>query len=85
MLADADSQIVVPTTEDVDAIRGFRIVKWGKPPMSFDNYECTRCQFSTLWPTKMSKHQAEDNHVWAYPGQNPRAPGDPGKDVEPEY
>ncbi len=53
--------------------------------MAYDNFVCIRCQFATLWPAKMAKHQAEDNHVWAYPGQNPRAPGDPGKDIEPEY
>ncbi len=53
--------IIIPG--DVDQNRGYRITKWKK----FDNYECIHCQYSTLWIEKMEKHQAKDNHPWAYP------------------
>lgn len=39
------------------------------------NYECTECQFSTLFPDRMQLHwdnASKHKHVWAYPeGEKP--------------
>ena len=61
-----ESVIITPSQEDVDKVRGYRIGQWNQ----YKNYECIYCQYSTLFIDKMAKHQAEDNHPWAYPGQN---------------
>jgi len=71
--------VVIPG--DVDQARGYRIGKW----RTFKNYCCLYCQFKTLWIEKMEKHQLEDVHVWAFPGQNPPTPGEVRKSKEPEY
>lgn len=71
-----ESLIIQPTTEDVDKIRGYRIVKWHE----YKNYECVYCQYATLWLPRMEVHQAENDHPWAYPGQNPV----PESEVRPE-
>ena len=72
--------IIIPG--DLDQARGYRIMEW----RGYPNYECIYCQYATLWVGKMEKHQAIGEHPWAYPGQNPRKPGDPGDgNTEPEY
>lgn len=53
--------IVIPG--DVDQARGYRVTKWS----TFDNYECLKCQYATLWVEKMLKHLASGLHVWSYP------------------
>lgn len=73
--------IAAPTQDEIDNVRGFRETKWN----SYPNFECIYCQYSTLWPEKMAKHQSEGIHVWAYPGQNETAEGDPGPAGTPEY
>lgn len=78
MPTEPSVNIVAPTAQEVDDIRGYRIGKWH----TYDNYECVQCQYSTLWKDKMEKHLAADVHVWAYPGQNP--PDDMAGN-EPEY
>lgn len=60
-----DPRIILPTAEDVDRVRGYRVTTW----KTFDNYECVRCQYSTLWLEKMQKHLAIGKHPWAYPSQ----------------
>jgi len=68
MAPETPVPLIVPASQDeIDNVRGYRITKWNQ----YKNYECVYCQYSTLWLDKMNKHQAEDNHVWAYPGQNP--------------
>jgi hypothetical protein len=57
------NRIVLPTQEEVDSLRGFKVGKW----RGHDNYICLECQFSTLWLDKMKKHQKEEEHPWAYP------------------
>lgn len=80
-MADTRRLIAEPTQDEIDRLRGFKIVKW----RTYDNYVCLHCQYATLWPNKMEKHQAEGEHPWAYPGQNPRANNDPGPDIQPDY
>lgn len=58
-------RIILPTEEDIDRVRGYRVTKW----KTFDNYECVHCQYSTLWRPKMEKHLALGQHPWAYPSQ----------------
>jgi hypothetical protein len=75
-----ESKIVVPTTEEIDNLRGYRIGTW----KTYKNYECIYCQYATLWPSKMEKHQAENDHPWAFPGQNELPEGEV-RDDEPRY
>lgn len=71
------------TPEPTETQLGYRMTKWGK----FTNYECIKCQYSTLWIEKMNKHQRFDKHPWAYPGQFPKREDDPGAfgPIKPEY
>ena len=73
------SVIITPTQDDLEKIQGFRVSMW----RGFKNYECVFCQYATLWMDKMKKHQQDDRHPWAYPGQNP-VPA-VGTDDEPNY
>ena len=73
--------IITPTQEDLDKVRGYRVEKWNE----FDNYCCIYCQYSTLWMKKMQKHQAANEHPWAYPGQNKPGLGSVTEDNEPDY
>lgn len=63
--------ILIPN--DLDQQRGYRVGKWnhsdreGKPTQTFDNYECLRCQYSTLFEARMIKHVQEGKHPWAFP------------------
>jgi hypothetical protein len=65
------SVIITPTQEDIDNLRGYRVGQWRE----HKNYKCIYCQYSTLWISKMEKHQREGEHPWAYPGQNPAGLG----------
>jgi len=73
--------IVEPTQDELDKLRGYKIGKWKQ----LKNYMCIYCQYSTLWIAKMEKHQAEDNHPWAYPGQNPIPEGEVRQYDDPSY
>lgn len=53
----------MPTQADIDAQRGYRVTKW----KTFDNFECLKCQYATLWIEKMVKHLEIGVHVWSYP------------------
>lgn len=53
----------MPTQEQIDSHRGYRVTKW----KTFDNFECVRCQYATLWLEKMQKHLQMGIHPWAYP------------------
>lgn len=76
-----DTPLIIPATSvEVDKIRGYRIGHWH----DYKNYECIYCQYSTLWLSKMDKHQADNVHPWAYPGQNTTRPGEV-EDSEPDY
>lgn len=59
------SRIILPTADDVDRVRGYRVTKW----KTFDNYECVQCQYATLWLPKMQKHLALGRHPWGYPAE----------------
>jgi len=74
-----ETLIVQPSQDEIDQLRGYRINKWN----GHDNYVCLHCQYATIWKSKMEKHQAEDDHPWAYPGQNPPSVEDSSD--EPEY
>lgn len=64
-----------------DEARGYRIGQWKE----YKNYECLRCQHSTLYLALAEAHQADNQHDWAFPGQNPEEdPLDVGSE-EPEY
>jgi hypothetical protein len=69
----------LPTQEQIDANRGYRVTKW----KTFDNFECVKCQYATLWFEKMQKHLAHGVHNWAYPspdaGRLSEAPPDTEK------
>ncbi len=78
-----DKLIIEPTESDQDKIRGYKIGVWGRRKVK--NYICIYCQYSTLWMSKMTKHQAEDSHPWAYPGQNAKPEGEARNYDEPEY
>jgi hypothetical protein len=39
---------------------GFQLTKWN----GYDNYECLRCAYKTLWAGKMADHIQTGNHVW---------------------
>lgn len=43
------------------------MTKWRQ----YDNYECVKCQYATLWLEKMLKHLALGIHVWAHPKVEP--------------
>ncbi len=64
----------MPSQETIDAHRGYRVTKW----KTFDNFECVRCQYATLWLEKMQKHLALGDHPWAYPSpETPLLSGPP--------
>jgi hypothetical protein len=73
--------IITPTEEDLEKLRGYKIGKW----KDRKHYMCIYCQYSTLWMSKMTKHQAEDSHPWAFPGQNPKPVGEAREYDEPDY
>lgn len=75
------SLIIIPTQEDLDSIRGYRINKWHE----YKHYECIYCQYSTLWLPKMEEHQKENDHPWAYPGQNALPDGEVRPDDEAPF
>lgn len=56
---------MVTNTEE-DLKRGYRVSKW----KTYDNFECVRCQYSTLWIEKMQKHLQIGLHPWAYPAED---------------
>jgi hypothetical protein len=58
-----------PTQAHIDSQRGYRMNKWKE----FDNFQCLKCQFATLWLDKMLKHLQYGLHPWAYP--SPEVPG----------
>jgi len=60
--AEMPSTTGLPTQEQIDSHRGYRVTKW----KTFDNFECLRCQYATLWLEKMQKHLAIGEHSWAY-------------------
>lgn len=57
------------TPEPTEQSRGYRITNWG----GFQNLECLKCQYATLWLEKMNKHLSLNKHPWAYPGQYPKS------------
>jgi hypothetical protein len=77
-----DPLVVIPTSDDIDKVRGYKMGKWH----AFNNYECIYCQYSTLWRAKMEKHQLEGEHAWPFPGQNPRSTeGEADPDTDAKY
>lgn len=58
-------RIILPTADEIDIVRGYRVTKW----KTFDNHECVRCQYATLWLEKMKKHIALGQHPWAFPSE----------------
>jgi hypothetical protein len=80
----ADEKLIVEATpEEIDKLRGYSIGVWGKRKVK--NYMCIYCQYATLWQSKMNKHQAENDHPWAFPGQNQKPEGEAREYNEPEY
>ncbi len=79
----ADKLIVEASEADVVNLRGYKIGVWGRRKLK--NYTCIYCQYATLWESKMTKHQAADNHPWAFPGQNEKPEGQAREYDEPEY
>lgn len=61
--AEGRSTVGMPTQEQIDSHRGYRVTKW----KTFDNFECVKCQYATLWLEKMQKHLQAGVHSWAYP------------------
>lgn len=57
----------MPTQEQIDSHRGYRVTKW----RTFDNFECLKCQYATLWLEKMLKHLQLGDHPWAFPSETP--------------
>jgi len=78
-MPEGSSVIITPTEEDVDRVRGYRVGMW----RTFKNYCCIYCQYATIWPEKMKKHQAENNHPWAFPGGD-RVESEAARE-EPQY
>ncbi len=76
----SDPLVKAATEEEVIQLQGYRITKFKE----YKNYECIYCQYATLWLSKMVKHQAENEHPWAYPGQN-TVPAGEVLDDEPKY
>jgi hypothetical protein len=50
--------------------KDFIISYWSE----FKNYQCTKCQYDSLWWMKMVKHLANGKHKWAFPRPEGSAP-----------